>query len=580
MDYENPGQLAPGPTAARYRQELQTMKQLGIRPLILLNANSEAPTPSQPLAVDLVAPAAAGTRQIDVSPTTAAQIVPGRSGLNGQLQAQYLFTAVGPGGVVTLSQPLGSALAAGEHSGATLRFAPFGPPTLPNGAPNPTFAATMNGWLAYVGGITTWVRSILGDTDFDVEIWNELSFGSQFLFDDSYYKPAPAGEESDITSTLLGRTVAYLRQRSLGLQGVGITDGFASETPFAAPSRTPSGLTALSKHPYHGLTIYPQGQVINSLRSLGALGQPDYRGGATFADNAYDRFIPHYSALFPEYFLTALQTETLIRDLSPTTTKISGVWHGRYATGPDGKPRALWITEMNVDLGGSDLTVPGSNNPPPNLDTADVMHILARTTLRTYCAYINKGAPRVYMFATTGGDLGLVSTQFLDAAATGKALPSSGGPVMDSLRRFVATLSGAQTITHPRPLRLEQVADVDQDIQFKGDGTAAQPSLYNRDVLAVLPFQLTAHSWIVPTYVMTRDVVRAYRGGSSPTRFDLPDEPFRLVVGGVDASAARVSLYDPVANRSVPAHVVARSGNRVTIELLETDSPRMLKITD
>jgi hypothetical protein len=581
MSYADPSQLAPGRRLTRLRQELVTMKRLGIRPLILLNSNSGGPTPSRSLKVRLVVPAPRGARKIVVDPATATQIVPGRSGLDEPgLLAGTVFTRVEPDGVVLLSKPLGRDLPAGTQPGSTLRFAPFSTPRLSDGSPNPAFEATMDGWLAYAGGVVRWARRTLGDTDFDLEVWNELSFGSAFLTPSDYYDPPPAGAPSDITHALLDETVRYLRRPSFGLQGVGITDGFASETPFASPATSPSGLSALSKHPYHGLTIYPNDQLINSLRSLNAQGSPDYTGGATFSDTAHDRFIPRYRALFPEYYLTALQTESMERDLSPMTSYIYGVPHGRHVTTQDGKSVGVWMTEMNTDLTGADLSRPGGAGRQRHLDSTDVEHILAKTTLRTYCAFINKGVGRVYIYAAIGAPLGLISRQFVDAVRGGRPPPVSGGPILDALARFAKMLSRAQAITRPRPLRLDQVADRYQRIQFAGDGTAPHPSLHDRDVLAFLPFQLNDHSWIIPTYVMTRDVAHAYRTGSSPSRFDLPDEPFRLQIGGVDASRAKVSLYDPVANRRFPARIIARRGHTVTIQMLATDSPRMLTLSD
>ena len=579
MDYEHPAQLSPAELPV-FRAELLDMKQLGIRPLILLNSNSGGPTPSVPLPIRLVRPALAGSRTIVVDSSTARQIVPGRSGLDAPaLQAGTLFTAVGPGGVVRVSKPLASPLAAGAQAGSTLRYAPFAPPVLLNGTPNPVFRQTMNGWLTYVAGVARWVKSTLGDTKFDLEVWNELSFGSEFLSQNAYYAPLPPGKPADLPTLLLADTVRYLRNPSLGLADVAITDGFASQTPFPAGSTSPPGLSALSKHPYQSQPLqFPQNQLISAIRPLDARAQPDYSGGATTSDPARDHFIPHYDAFFPEYYLSALQTETLTRDLSPQTSEIYGVRHGRFAAPAGGNPVGVWLTEMGTDLSRVGLRPQAAGET--KLGAGDREHILAKATLRTYSAFINKGVSAVYLYAAFSPQFGLVDDAFVNAAAAGRAPPESGGVVLDALRRFAGTLADAQPIMHHRPLRLEQIADREQRVQFRGDGTAGHPSLYDRDVLAFLPFQLSTHSWIAPTYVMTRDIVHAYRGGTSPTRFDLPGEPFRIRVGGVDARTARVSLYDPLSNKAIPARIVTRSLDTVTIQLQVTDSPRMLRITD
>ena len=60
-------------------------------------------------------------------------------------------------------------------------------------------------------------------------------------------------------------------------------------------------------------------------------------------------FAPSYEASFPEYFASALQTETIVRDMAPFTTDIYRVAHGRFAR-PD-NPCWCWITEVNYAPG-------------------------------------------------------------------------------------------------------------------------------------------------------------------------------------------------------------------------------------
>ncbi len=146
--------------------------------------------------------------------------------------------------------------------------------------------------------------------------------------------------------------------------------------------------------------------------------------------------------------------------------------------------------------------------------------------------------------------------------------------------RFAETVRGAGRIGRVRALSLQRVADRYQHTQFKGPGTAGEPSLYNRDVLTFLPFQMSAHSWVAPTYVMTRDVTHVARPGGGANRFDLPEEPYQLTIGGVNGRRATVGLYDPITNKRAPARIVTRRRNSITIELLATDAPRMLSITD
>ncbi len=84
---------------------------------------------------------------------------------------------------------------------------------------------------------------------------------------------------SEVTKALLDATVAYVRDPANGISpGVGITDGFASQTPFPSGARTP-GLTALSKHLYVGAKIFPADfRVGHGNVPLNALGERDTVG--------------------------------------------------------------------------------------------------------------------------------------------------------------------------------------------------------------------------------------------------------------------------------------------------------------
>jgi hypothetical protein len=126
------------------------------------------------------------------------------------------------------------------------------------------------------------------------------------------------------------------------------------------------------------------------------------------------------------------------------------------------------------------------------------------------------------------------------------------------------------------------VADTGNHVQFAGDGTAAHPPLYDRDVVAVLPFQLSDHAFAIPAYVMTRDLAHLYdpaAPATDVTRWDLPPETFRLTLAGLDPNV-RLSAQDPLTGQAVPVTVVARAAGQVTVELALTDSPRVILADD
>jgi hypothetical protein len=142
-------------------------------------------------------------------------------------------------------------------------------------------------------------------------------------------------------------------------------------------------------------------------------------------------------------------------------------------------------------------------------------------------------------------------------------------------------MRGSEPIASPRTLSLDSLTDYSGGMQFEGNGSAAYPPLFDREVFGFFPFQVNAHRFVVPVYVMTRNVVKNYSSGSaSPTRFDMPPERYRLAISGVVGTGAEVSATDPLTGGSVPVEVVSRSSTGVVVELGVTDSPRLITIQE
>ncbi len=574
IDYDDPTRMNEA-DRRNLETTLSALRDNGIRPLILLNANQGKPCPVRHGSLVLAEPALAGATELHVFPGEVDEIVPGRTGIDSdRLAAGTLFASVEADGTVGLSRPLDSDLPAGPLAVVTLRYEPFRPAKLAGGEPNPAFEPTMQGWLRYVGAVTSEAESILGSEEFDVEIWNELSFGSGFLNANAYYEPDIEWTSGRSYGEILYRTVDYLRDPANGVAGIGIGNGFANQSPWWSGTKSHVGVTAIDKHPYAGRLSFPAEAQVNGNRPLNGLGEPawwrDSEGGY------HELFTPAYEAFFPEYFLSAIQTETLARDLSPYPTPIQGTPHGRYTHPPGGDPPEIWITEVNLG--------PGSGPAPrAEMSDADRRHIATKNVLRYLTAYVNKGVTAIDFFAAQAGDLSLIDPAFLAAA---KADPSAypgdalGGETMDAVGRLADSMRGAGPISTPRSLELRELTDFSGNVQFEGDGTAANPPLYNRDVLAFLPFQAGDDRFAIPVYVMTRNVAEAYRPGADPGRFDLPPEPYRLAIGGVDGQTAQASATDPLSGEPVPVEVVSRAGDKVVVEMPVTDSPRLLSIED
>lgn len=557
MSFEHPGELRD---PAGIEAGLHAIVAAGLRPLILLNANSGAPGPLERFPLRLVQSAPAGSRTVRLDRAAARQVVPGRTGIDADGRAAgVLLLAVGSDGEAQLSRPLPVALPAGEVPASTLRFGPFTRPRRPDGSANPAFEQTLGGWLDYAGAVTRAARAGVGSDAFDVEVWNELAFGSEFLDPRAYYDPVPTElrGRGDVTRAILTRTVAWLRDPAHGVGSIGIGDGFANQTPFPAGSTSPPGITALDKHPYRGLLSFPgaeQDQAVAQARPLDALGHADEKP-----------FTPAYAAFFPEYYLTGIQTETLVRDLSPITTPIGSVAHGRATHPPGAAPPATWITETNLDPTGTPL------DPRAGADPKTFQRFQAKVLLRLLSAYVNKGVSALYLYAASGDRYGFVSQAALDAAGQGgqPRLADAGLP-LQALRRFLAPFRGGPAEPSPRrALELRDVEAPPDRIQFAGDGTPGHPALRDSDVTAFLPFQVGAHRWVAPAYVMTRDL----------TRSPAPEE-IRLTVGGVDGQHLRARAIDPLDGSEVPVQVLDRQEDSVVLRVELTDSPRVLELED
>lgn len=530
---------------------LGALKSAHIRPLILLNANHACPGPLRRLSVRVVSPARASDTRLVLDSASAQAVVPGHTGLDspsGDKAAAVLFTRV-DGTTVTLSRPLGRSLQPGPYAASTLRYAPFVRPGVPS------TDETLAGWVRYVGLVTSEVKRVLGSDDFDLEVWNELSFGSDFLNADTYYSPPVGSQQHATEDALLGRTIAYVRDPSHGLPDVGVGDGFASQRPWDSGSNVPQGVAAIDKHPYPPRRDFPGQAAFNGVRPLDALGRPD--GTRDSSGRWRDSFIPSYTAFFPEYFLSGIQTETVVRDLSPITTDIYGTPHGRATHPPGASPPAMWLTETGMD--------------PSGVPDAVLPSFHAKGALRWATAWVNKGASRVYFYAASSPGWGLV-----DPSAPG------GGLTLRALGRLnTALTAGAGSITKPRSLELLSVTDQQDHLQFAGDGTAAHPPLYDRDVVGFFPFQVANGRVVIAVYVTTRDLLRPYQPGfsaSDPRRYDLPPETVRLTIGGVSGLGS-VTLADPLTDKPVAARVVSTDGDKLVVDVPLTDSPRLLTLS-
>ncbi len=275
----------------------------------------------------------------------------------------------------------------------------------------------------------------------------------------------------------------------------------------------------------------------------------------------------------------------MIRDLSPITTKVNGVLHGRRTHPKGARAPETWVTEANLDPTGADPSDPSrpGKGPIDRLRPADVRHLHAKAALRYYTAFVNKGVTGVDLFAVKGGNLALVHPRFFASLSRSpNAYPGdgAGGEMPRAVRRLTHALRDAGPVRAPQSLSLLKVSDDEGKVQFEGNGRRGTPTLYDRDVLAFFPFQLASGRWVAAVYVMTRNLAKPYAGGTEPGRYDLPEARFRLTVGGLDGRRVRARGTDPLTGADVGVDVISRERRAATIELPATDSPRLVFLTD
>ena len=286
--------------------------------------------------------------------------------------------------MATLSAPLPKTLGPGDYDSSTLAFPPFSDPRTPG------FSTTLAGWLSYVQAVAGFARSVGHGDGFDVEVWNELSFGSNFLNINNYYSPpvdpnAPAsGSDATTNDAILSATANLIHSRFPGVQ---VGDGFEDEIPW------PTGKTQLpgvqiDKHYYQNARVFPRDNLVNGNFPEGPNGNIIARKLAVPGGFHWnDLFVPSYTANFPEYYLTGIQTETVIRDLTPLRGEnIYRTPHGRSTHPPGAPPPKVWMTEYNL-------------TPLQTFTPAQDQRFQAKVVLRYLLSFINKGLGLVDFYA-------------------------------------------------------------------------------------------------------------------------------------------------------------------------------------
>ena len=177
----------------KWRPVLLAFKKHGIRPLVLLNAHHGYPAPNKYFETQLLKDAAKGERTVALPPNL--QIRVGYTGLVniGDYKAAHpLITRLDGDGTAHLSKPLPAEIKAGKLPLQELKYQPLQGAKLQDNSDVAASSESIEGWKKYALAVASFAREIMAtptDSGFDLEVWNELTFGSDFLDINNYYEP-------------------------------------------------------------------------------------------------------------------------------------------------------------------------------------------------------------------------------------------------------------------------------------------------------------------------------------------------------------------------------------------------------
>jgi hypothetical protein len=378
----------------------------------------------------------------------------------------------------------------------------------------PEFAETAAGWVRYALRACQLARAA-GIEAFDVEIWNELSFGSNFTAINHYYKPplikAPKDSlrEGGPAWELARQTVAAVKKENPQARCIW---GFSNTTFYHTPiEKLPAGIDGQSYHPYGtGVRKLPAQETHRD--------HPEYN---------LDGRTPTLEIRMPEGWAhTFIQTECLMRLLNPAARqKHPGFRH--------------YMTEHGV--------------APPECGVKDAdgaWELKAKCALRSFCFWLNKGVDVMEYYCA------------YDREPTGMGLMSGDTvtPPLKAMRNLTQAFAGSVPLARTVPLQVE--------VSALGEPREIFPGLKRSDVFAALPFQVNERKFIIAAYVMSYDVM-------APSS----DESYRLTVKGLPEGKFKAQWYDPLRAETLPIKVVETKSGSVTVKLPVRDWPRLLVLT-
>ncbi len=613
--FDNPDEMSSG-AKRKLEYLIPKLRAYKLRPLILLNANSGGPVPLRARDVSVKKAASAGERELLLTGKIP-EFKLARTGLTGQAYqtAFPLITEILPlpdgDTKLILSAPLRKDVPAGKTRLAELLYAPLSGDVFADGTPNPSANETIDGWKRYVARTTQTIRELLksddpADAGFDIEVWNEYTFGSQFLDEKNYYEPArtfksrPAfsyqGKSIENAEILLPLTLYYTLDPRNKLPGVSVISGFANQRPWENGTEMWPGQGGFSRHYYNGANLgnqWKDGGLLNHKNEFpNRLKTPpidaEGNGKGPSGDAA---FVPELRVSYPEFMHAGYKTEFMTRDMQP----FPGPWahHHRYSHPGTGRPAELWMTEYNFyrrDFAEYLEKTTGLARGDERL--AGVLHDLgAKALLRALVFQSHKGMKTINVYAIQEKDdaFGMLPEKFFRTLKENKhqltpEVRREMGPQLTVVGRVARLLSAGRDLAEARPLALEKLVENMPRLAFRGNGTKQAPDRFHRDDFACLPFQLDDRTFAIGFYVVTRDLAHAWRPEHdvlNPLRYAIPEQQFQLNLKNICGQKAELELYDPMLDTRTsikPSGLV--SSDHLGVALMATDYPRFLLVRE
>ncbi|HOK56895.1 MAG TPA: PA14 domain-containing protein [bacterium] len=528
-------------------------KKYGIKPLILLNAHHGYPCPMKYMNGEVLEDVSIGSKEIKIK--VQGEIKEGYTALTNlkgkdPSHAAYdIFITKYQEETASLSRPLPNDFKKGDK--IQLRIYKY-LPAHPVGTPE--FEEMADGWMKYVKLVCDMLKKAgLEDKDFELEIWNELSFGSMFIADHGinfYYDPPKVKFSGDFLKKgghaweIGKRTVDYVKENYPGTR---VIWGFSNTTFYhTSILQLPPKIDGQSYHPYG------TGKRVVS---------KDYP-----PKDRYSWYIEGYipdnlTWCMPEGWAhLGVQTERLTHHLFPLNRKAR----------PEGVERFYHY-----------LTEHGFNGYEAGIsDEEEALKYKAKTIIRALLFWLNKGISKVYIFCTYDKDnrgMGILLSNINPKEYSKYPEDQLYSPAMKALKNVFDKFKDSEDLKEVRQIDIEVVSlgkqyKVFENVKYVGEkkeNIPNPPELYYRDMFTFLPFQINKNKFVFAVYVMSYDITNP-----------LPSMNFRLIIKNIYGENAKITYYDPIENKEIPFKLLDKGKDNVKLEIEAVEYPRLIIIEE